>query len=48
MLVFLFLVNSIDYVRTYQCGLIGELVGGGKSMRICIDRIEYSTDLLYQ
>ena len=26
---FLFLVNSIDYMRTYQHGLIGELVGGG-------------------
>ena len=32
MLVFLFLVNSIDYMRTNQCGLIGELLGEGNTV----------------
>ena len=27
---FIIIVNSIDYMRTYQRGLIGELVGGGE------------------
>lgn len=30
MLVFLFIVNSIDYTWINQRGLIGELVGGGE------------------
>jgi hypothetical protein len=46
MLVFLFLANSIDYMWTNQCSLIGELVGGGNRI-ITRYRAEYSTGVMH-